>query len=418
MTRHTCVVDIAYGDSGKGALVDRLCAEGDVKFVVRFNGGCQAQHNVVTDDGRHHTFSQFGSGTLQGVPTYLSKYVMVEPLSLMVEADALQKVGVADPFDTLYASPDCLVTTPYHWLLNRWREDRVVKHGSCGRGVGATAEYALLGDDALRLADLPTSNRHVAKEKLSAIRDWVDAETRGELVLPGVTEVFERYEPFTCSVRVCAEEQFRGLSGYGRVVFEGAQGVLLDEDWGFHPHTTWSRCTGENAREFTREVLDGDELDEVGVVRTYTTRHGAGPFVAENPNLDIPERHNADAHYQGSWRVGDFDLPAIDYARRVAGVSSVYVTHVDSAYSEPRLRICQEYRLDGKRFDVQRFFHDDFDGRSVQTRLLERCRPVLVPPHRRTWGDTIASLLDVPLYGIGCGPRTADGIFKRQPAGV
>src|SRR4051794_33361698 len=131
MTRNVAVIDIGFGDSGKGAVVDRLCARGDVAGVVRFNGGGQAQHNVGQDDGRWHTFSQFGSGTFHGVPTFLSKHVLVEPLSLMNEAHALAKQGL-DPWSLLHIDPRARVTTPYHWIVNRFLEDErgEGRHGS------------------------------------------------------------------------------------------------------------------------------------------------------------------------------------------------------------------------------------------------------------------------------------------------
>jgi adenylosuccinate synthase len=104
--RHVAVVDLGYGDAGKGTVVDWLCAARPrgqsvqaqpVHAVVRFNGGAQAGHNVVTEDGRTHTFAQFGSGTLRGVPTVLSRFMVVDPLALTAEADHLSTVGVGDP---------------------------------------------------------------------------------------------------------------------------------------------------------------------------------------------------------------------------------------------------------------------------------------------------------------------------------
>src|SRR3954467_7607322 len=98
MREHVIVVDLGYGDAGKGTVVDWLCTQGPVQAVVRFNGGGQAAHNVVLPDGRHHTFAQFGSGTLRGVPTHLSRFVVVDPLALTAEAAHLGELGVPDPF--------------------------------------------------------------------------------------------------------------------------------------------------------------------------------------------------------------------------------------------------------------------------------------------------------------------------------
>ena len=119
MTGHLAVVDLGYGDAGKGTVVDALCASGPVTAVIRFNGGAQAAHNVITPQGRHHTFAQFGSGTFQGVPTHLSRFVVVDPLALAAEAAAL-----GNPFHLLTVDGDALLATPWHRAANRDRERR------------------------------------------------------------------------------------------------------------------------------------------------------------------------------------------------------------------------------------------------------------------------------------------------------
>lgn len=143
---HTLVVDLGFGDAGKGAVVDRLCrADHTVRAVVRFNGGAQAAHTVVTADGRQHTFAQFGAGTLRGVPTLLSRFMLVDPLALTAEADHLRSLGVPDPCALLSVDRRARLTTPYHAAASRLREQArgAARHGSCGMGVGETARYAL-----------------------------------------------------------------------------------------------------------------------------------------------------------------------------------------------------------------------------------------------------------------------------------
>ncbi|MGC5031423.1 adenylosuccinate synthetase, partial [Micromonospora sp. DT229] len=136
---HTIVVDLGYGDAGKGTVVDWLCATRPVQMVVRFNGGAQAAHNVVLPDGRHHTFAQFGAGTFHpGVWTHLSRHVVVDPLALAAEADHLAELGVPDALDRLTVDGEALLATPYHRAANRARElsRGADRHGSCGLGVG------------------------------------------------------------------------------------------------------------------------------------------------------------------------------------------------------------------------------------------------------------------------------------------
>ena len=107
MNEHVAVVDLGYGDAGKGTVVDALCADGPVRAVLRFNGGAQAAHNVVMPSGRHHTFAQFGAGTFAGVPTHLTRFVAIDPLALAAEAAAL-----GNPFELLTVDADSPLTTP------------------------------------------------------------------------------------------------------------------------------------------------------------------------------------------------------------------------------------------------------------------------------------------------------------------
>src|SRR6185295_18463293 len=131
------VAGLGFGDEGKGTITEFIAKTIGAKIVVRYNGGAQAAHNVVTPDGRHHTFSQFGSGSLVGAGTHLSKHVIIEPLALMNERRALLKVGGNTEISINH---DALITTQYHRAANRLREilRKDGRHGSCGMGIGET----------------------------------------------------------------------------------------------------------------------------------------------------------------------------------------------------------------------------------------------------------------------------------------
>ncbi len=278
------MVDLGYGDAGKGTVVDWLCATRPVHTVVRFNGGAQAAHNVVLRDGRHHTFAQFGAGTFHpGVRTHLSRHVVVDPLALAAEADHLATVGVPDALDRLTVDGDALLATPYHRAANRAREIArgADRHGSCGLGVGEAVAYGLAHpDDAPRVADC--HHPALLRRRLTTLRDRLTAEL-GPLDAPPIEDCLPAFTGFAGRVAIVDGSWLAGALRTGTCVFEGAQGVLLDEWHGFHPYTTWSTTTFANVDSLLAEAGRPGDVTRIGVLRVVTTRHGPGPLVTEDP---------------------------------------------------------------------------------------------------------------------------------------
>jgi adenylosuccinate synthase len=171
--RAILVVDLAYGDCGKGTIVDFLARHTGTRMVVRFNGGPQAGHNVVTPDGRHHTFSQFGSGTfVPGARTLLSRFMLIEPYALLNETDHLRSLGVPDALDRLLIDGACPVITPCHQAANRLRElaRGATAHGTCGLGVGEAVQDSLDHRElTLRASELADGG--TVRRKLRAVGD-------------------------------------------------------------------------------------------------------------------------------------------------------------------------------------------------------------------------------------------------------
>jgi adenylosuccinate synthase len=178
----------------------------------------------------------------------------------------------------------------------------------------------------------------------------------------------------------------------GTIVFEGAQGVLLDQDFGFTPHVTWTRTTFENADVLIKEAGSGvSNVTRMGVLRSYMTRHGAGPLVTESA-LNRPEAHNDATGYQGAFRTGELDFPALTYAMRtIAGVDELAVTHMDRIPEHVCLTYTKEFRPDAE--------------------YLATCRPVY---HRLRFHnaaellDIIESELVAPVTLTSYGPKTGD----------
>jgi adenylosuccinate synthase len=364
------VVDLGFGDAGKGLVVDWLARAWGARLAVRFNGGAQAGHNVVTSDGRHHTFSQIGAGSfVPGVRTHLASRVVVHPTALLLEAQHLAAVGAGDALARLTVSGDAPVVTPFHQAACRVRElaRGGGRHGSCGVGVGEVMRDSLAsGGDHVRARDL--GDRATLVRRLTRVRERVrnevgDARERAIESDEGARELgvlddaatieawIDATRPFVARVALASDDVVHdALAGGERVVFEGAQGVLLDEDWGFHPYTTWSRCTFANVDDLFAGAGGGEPVLRLGVARVYAHRHGPGPLPTElhtfrtAPLSGLAEPHNGDGRWQGPFRIGWPDLVMARYARAVCGgIDALALTHIDALARCPEWRIARSY---------------------------------------------------------------------------
>lgn len=363
--RATLVADLGFGDAGKGTVIDYLARQRPTAAVVRFNGGAQAAHNVHTTDGRHHTFAQFGAGTfVPGVRTHLSRFVLVDPPALSAEATALATLGVTDVYTRLSIDAAATVVTPFHKVGNRFREVArgSGQHGSVGRGVGETmADRIAFPHQAVTVADLRDPERLRAKFTFfQALKrqefgaqlalfagDAALAPEAALLLDPTAPErLAAAYWRFGQRVRIVTEQYLGKLAAHGDLLFEGAQGVLLDEWHGFHPYTTWSTTTFDNAALLLSEIGYQGEVVRLGVLRGYMTRHGPGPFPTEDRGLTtrFPDPHNTFGRWQGGFRVGWFDTVLARYAMRAArGVDGLVLTNLDRLASVPSVPIATSY---------------------------------------------------------------------------
>lgn len=418
---HHAVVDLGYGDGGKGILTARLAARYEPAWVIRYNGGCQAAHNVVTDDGRHHTFAQFGAGTFSGVKTFLSKYMLVEPFSLINEAEALSALGIKRPLSMVTIDPQALMTTPYHWELNQWEEDQRIganaRHGSTGRGIGMTTLFSIEDpDNAPRVGDI-FSSTYTLRNKLWKLRKWCIERGCPEDRLPGSLDLTQRYQKIEPLLTIMPISWGRVLK-QDNVIFEGAQGVLLDQDYGFHPYTTWSRTTDANIYAMLRDATAlelADQIKTIGVTRAYMTRHGAGPFVTEQPDWMTLEAHNKTEHYQGGWRQGYVDYVALQYALDVCvNIDSLYVTHTDAQdrFLEQAATGYEHY-VTGEPFKLDPHLcgREARPERQRQTEALLQCEPVLTSVEPSKAAESLSEALNLTLFGKGYGPKIGDGEF-------
>lgn len=302
--RARAVIGANFGDEGKGLVTDYLCQQG-AGMVVRFNGGAQAGHTVVTPEGVRHVFSHFGSGTLLNVPTFLSQFFVCNPLLFFQELDRLGKIAVAP---TVYAHPNCIVTTFADMIINQRLENARgdKRHGSCGVGVHETVERSQIDELKITMADL--WNGTSIKDKLAQICGKY-AKFRTGTHIEDSEKMIDAFalgcEKFSNQVHPL------GIGQCEEPVFEGAQGLLLDQDnKEFFPHVTRSKTGMHNVRILCQQAGITD-IETYYVSRTYLTRHGAGPLPAENSAMTFEDNTNLEHDYQGRIRFAPLDVDAL-----------------------------------------------------------------------------------------------------------
>jgi adenylosuccinate synthase len=384
-SRYASVLGLGFGDCGKGIFVDALARRWQAHTIVRFSGGAQAGHNVVTPE-RCHTFSQFSAGTLiPGTRTVLLDPMVFHPTALLVEAEALARIGVDDALPRLTIDAQCRVTTPYHQAAGRLRE--VLRgdaaHGTCGVGVGETVRNALENpEQVIRYGDLAHGT---ALGKILATRETLLAEL--EPSCSGLQELETLRDESLARqwlnvartvARQCPPASVDAISAQlklpGCILFEGAQGVLLDEWRGFHPYTTWSSITTAAVESAAGRFDLAAPIEHYGVLRTYLTRHGIGPFPTYDKSLDdqLPEPHNRSDNFQGRFRRGHPDAMLLRYALEAVGpLSGLLVSHLD-VFERHTLKWCERYDT-ASRLPLGNF--GDLSHQVMLTKLLENAQP-------------------------------------------
>lgn len=321
--RYSAVIGLQFGDEAKGSFVNHLCSQSKSPLVVRFNGGHQAGHNVI-HNGIRHTFSTFGSGTLQNVPTFWSKFCTFYPTAVFNEYQVLKSIGIDNPI--LYVDPLCPITTPFDCIANQEKES-TNKHGSVGVGFGATIKrhesyYKLYFQDIFNSTILEAKlnniyNYYINIEKIvmpldidKKISTWLLCID--ELIKDGVISKSKMGMPFYINDAPYVDH----------IIFEGAQGVLLDMDFGFFPNVTRSNTTCKNIIKLLDDWGVSPEdcwltTNIYYITRSYQTRHGYGFMSNEDikPNLVNTENEaNVDGGFQGKFRKSILDIDLILYA--------------------------------------------------------------------------------------------------------
>ena len=428
MGKNVVVIGTQWGDEGKGKIVDWLAES--AQGVVRFQGGHNAVHTLVIG-GKKTVLRLIPSGALHpSVAIYIGNGVVLSPSALLTEIRELEAAGV-DIRQRLRISPACPLVLPVHVALDQAREAGLgdTKIGTTGRGIGPAYEDKI-ARRALRVQDLLDPERFSARlETLLEYHNFtlvnyhhrppVDfATTRDELLA-----LAKELAPMIADVAgLIHQARKRGDS----LLFEGAQGALLDIDHGTYPYVTSSNCIAGAAAPGAG--IGPQLLDYVlGIVKAYTTRVGTGPFPTEltdDVGAGLARRGNEFGSVTGRpRRCGWLDLPLLKRSFELNGVDGTCITKLDVLDGMPELRICVGYTVDGKPLDLIPTGAD----------AVAKCRPVYetlpgwsestvgvksfdaLPVNARAYLTRIEQMTGVPIAMVSTGPDRTETILRTHP---
>ena len=430
MGKNVVVIGTQWGDEGKGKVVDLLTDKADA--VVRFQGGHNAGHTLVID-GRQTVLHLIPSGILRdGVRCLIGNGVVLSPEALLKELGELEAAGV-DARSRIGLSESCTLILPYHVALDQAREIARGKKaiGTTGRGIGPAYEDKI-SRRGIRLGEMMDAG-HFA-ERLREVMDYhnfaleqlyrqprVDYQAVLDEALAQAEQLRDLVEDVTGTLIRLRKE---GRS----VMYEGAQGALLDIDHGTYPYVTSSNTTAGGAA--TGTGTGPRELDYVlGIVKAYTTRVGAGPFPTELFDEDGPGNHlGTRGHEFGATtgrkrRCGWLDTVALRRSLAINSVSGLCITKLDVLDGLETLKICVAYEFEGREIDYPPAGADNF----------EKCKPVYIempgwkdttreattfeelPEAARNYLAKIEALCEAPIHIVSTGPDREETLVLQHP---
>jgi adenylosuccinate synthase len=422
------ILGMQWGDEGKGKIVDLICPAFDA--VTRFQGGHNAGHTVKFGD-RHFSLHLIPSGILHpGMQCVLGNGMVISPEAFLAERDRLRAAGVDDA-GRLHLAKRATTLLPCHVDLDVAREEARghAAIGTTSRGIGPAYE-SRMGRYGLRLVDLLDDDLEERLEMLVAV---VDSQLAGLGAAPtgGAAALAEQCRRWGEALEPHLADAERLLDAWRRegksLLFEGAQGTLLDIDLGTYPYVTSSNSTAGGAA--TGSGVPPTALDGViGVLKAYTTRVGGGPFTAElddDAGEHLRQRGNEFGTTTGRpRRCGWLDLVAASHGQRVNGVSTIALTKLDVLDDLDEVPVCTAYRIGGAETR-------DFPAERA---ALEEAEPVLMtlpgwktstvgclafedlPPAARGYVAFIEEYLEAPVGLVSTGPRREETILRNEPA--
>jgi adenylosuccinate synthase len=433
--RNVVVVGTQWGDEGKGKVVDWLTDH--AQGVVRFQGGHNAGHTLVIN-GRKTALQLIPSGVMRpGVACYIGNGVVIDPVHLLSEIERLEAIGV-EVRSRLFISESCPLILPFHVELDRAREalresSGTGKIGTTGKGIGPAYEDKV-ARRALRIQDLKHPERFAHRLRdLLALHNHALGSYLGSQVL--------EFQPiFDQAMRVAAQlsPMFADV-GYAlhlshlrgeQLLFEGAQGTLLDIDHGTYPYVTSSNCVAGNA---AAGAGVGPQMlhYRLGITKAYTTRVGSGPFPTELPIDDagtVGHHLSTVGQERGTVtgrarRCGWLDAAALKRSMIINGISGLCITKLDVLDGLQEVKVCTGYRLGGQLIDILPLDADDiarcepvfetFSGWTESSAGLTRWEDL--PVKARQYLERVQEMIGVPIDMVSTGPDRDHTIVLRHP---
>ncbi len=421
------VIGAQWGDEGKGKIVDWLSQRAEI--VVRFQGGHNAGHTLVID-GTVYKLSLLPSGVVRpGKLSIIGNGVVVDPWALLTEIANIGKQGVHVTPENLKVSESATLILPLHRELDTYREDSTNQPlGTTRRGIGPAYEDKV-GRRAVRVCDLADDSQlgHQVDRLLAyhnALRKgFGKPPVDGDALVRSLKEIAPKILPFADPVwRRLAEARRLGK----HVLFEGAQGTLLDVDQGTYPYVTSSNTTAGAAS--TGAGVGPGAIDHVlGITKAYTTRVGAGPFPTELDDeigRGIGERGKEFGTVTGRRRrCGWFDAVAVRQAVKIGGIDGIALTKLDVLDGMKELKVCTHYLLDGHSVDYLpagaspqarvRPVYETMEGWSESTRGARSY--AALPATAVKYIRRIEELIEAPVTLLSTSPERDDTILLKDP---
>jgi adenylosuccinate synthase len=420
------IVGAQWGDEGKGKVVDELAERAD--YVVRYQGGGNAGHRVLHGETAF-TFHLAPSGILHaGVGSVIGNGVVVDPKALLSEMEQLRRLRV--DLSRLYVSDRAHVVMPYHIELDRLEEESrgTNRLGTAPRGIGPAYvdKFSRVG---IRVADLLDVDQFRAKlASVLTQKNRMITQIYGQQPL-SLEQIHTEYFGYAQALRPYVTDTEAILQRAHRdgkaILLEGAQGALLDVDFGAYPFVTSSSTVVGNAS--TGAGLPPRSIGHVmGVFKAYITRVGSGPMPTELFNGEGEALRKADEECEAAtgatWRRGWFDAVEGRFVTRLSGLDSVAITKLDVLDSVPTIRICTAYRFNGGLVSTPPAspsalaacepVYEDWPGWRSSTRGVRRWEDL--PLAARRYLDRLAELLETPLALVSVGPRRGETLRLRD----